>query len=40
MKGQFESGDDIAALREFVGLTQEQFAQAMGIAILESSARI
>ena len=31
--GQFESGDDIAALRRFVGLTQAQFAQAMGISI-------
>ena len=27
--GQFESGDDIAAVRRFVGLTQVQFAQAM-----------
>lgn len=33
MKGQFKSGDDIAALRKFVGLTQQQFAQAMGISI-------
>jgi putative transcriptional regulator len=33
MLGQFESGDDISALRRFVGLTQAQFAQAMGISV-------
>jgi DNA-binding transcriptional regulator YiaG len=33
IKGQFESGEDIAALRRFVRLTQEQFAQAMGISV-------
>lgn len=33
MTGQFESGEDIAALRQFVGLTQTQFAQAMGISV-------
>jgi putative transcriptional regulator len=33
MAGQFESGDDIAALRRFVGLTQLQFARAMGISV-------
>ncbi|NUQ73542.1 MAG: helix-turn-helix domain-containing protein [Polyangiaceae bacterium] len=33
IKGPFESGDDIAALRRFVRLTQEQFAQAMGISV-------
>lgn len=31
--GQFESGEDISALRRFVGLTQVQFAQAMGISV-------
>jgi putative transcriptional regulator len=31
--GQFESGDDIAALRRFVGLTQSQFARALGISV-------
>jgi putative transcriptional regulator len=31
--GKFESGEDIAALRRFVGLTQAQFAQAMGISV-------
>lgn len=33
MLGQFESGEDIAALRRFVGLTQAQLAQAMGISV-------
>ena len=33
MLGQFESGADIAALRRFVGLTQSQFATALGISI-------
>ena len=33
MLGQFESGDDIAALRRFVGLTQSRFAIALGISI-------
>lgn len=33
IKGQFESGEDIAALRRFVRLTQDQFAQAMGISV-------
>jgi putative transcriptional regulator len=33
MLGQFESGEDIAALRRFVALTQTQFAQAMGISV-------
>ncbi|MBI4705451.1 MAG: helix-turn-helix domain-containing protein [Deltaproteobacteria bacterium] len=32
-EGIFESGDDVAALRRFVGLTQAQFAQAMGISV-------
>lgn len=27
------SGEDISALRRFVGLTQEQFATAMGISV-------
>jgi DNA-binding transcriptional regulator YiaG len=30
MQGRFESGEDIAALRKFVGLTQAEFAQAYG----------
>ena len=33
MTGQFESGEDISALRRFVGLTQVQFATAMGISV-------
>jgi DNA-binding transcriptional regulator YiaG len=33
IKGQFESGDDGALLRRFVGMTQEKFARAMGISV-------
>ncbi|MDH5671156.1 MAG: type II toxin-antitoxin system MqsA family antitoxin [Myxococcales bacterium] len=33
LRGQFESGEDIAALRRFVRLTQVQFAEAMGISV-------
>jgi DNA-binding transcriptional regulator YiaG len=33
IQGKFESGEDIAALRRFVRLTQEQFAQALGISV-------
>jgi DNA-binding transcriptional regulator YiaG len=33
MLGQFESGEDIAALRRFIGLTQAQLALAMGISV-------
>jgi len=33
IRGKFESGDDIVALRKFVGLTQETFAQALGISV-------
>jgi DNA-binding transcriptional regulator YiaG len=33
MQGLFESGQDIAALRTFVGLTQTEFAQAIGISV-------
>ena len=33
MLGQFESGEDVAVLRRFVGLTQAQFAQAIGISV-------
>lgn len=31
--GRFESGEDVAALRRFVGLTQARFARAMGISV-------
>jgi putative transcriptional regulator len=33
MRGEFETGEDVAALRRFVGLTQTQFAQAVGISV-------
>jgi putative transcriptional regulator len=33
MRGQIESGDDIVALRRFVGLTQQAFADALGISV-------
>jgi putative transcriptional regulator len=33
MRGQFESGEDVAALRRFVGLTQAELAQAMSISV-------
>jgi DNA-binding transcriptional regulator YiaG len=31
--GRFETGEDVAALRRFVGLTQARFAEAMGISV-------
>ena len=33
MRGEIEAGEDVATLRRFVGLTQKQFAQAMGISV-------
>ena len=33
MRGRFESGEDIAALRSFVGLTQAEFARALEISV-------
>ena len=33
MQGRFESGEDVVALRRFVGLTQVEFAQAMEISV-------
>ncbi|MCG8555814.1 MAG: helix-turn-helix domain-containing protein [Proteobacteria bacterium] len=33
MRGQFESGEDVVALRRFVGLSQTQFAVALGISV-------
>ena len=33
MQGNFESGEDIAALRSFVGLTQAEFARAIEISV-------
>lgn len=31
--GKFESGEDVVALRKFVGLTQRDFATALGISV-------
>jgi putative transcriptional regulator len=31
--GDIRSGDDVAALRRFVGLTQVEFASALGISV-------
>ncbi|MFQ5740157.1 MAG: helix-turn-helix domain-containing protein [Acidobacteriota bacterium] len=33
INGRFESGEDVIALRRFVGLTQARFAKAMGISV-------
>lgn len=33
IQGKFESGEDIAALRTFVGLTQTDFARAIEISV-------
>ena len=33
MAGKFETGEDVVALRRFVGLTQARFAQAIGISV-------
>jgi putative transcriptional regulator len=33
MRGQIESGEDIIALRNFVGLSQVAFASALGISV-------
>lgn len=33
LSGHIESGEDIVALRRFVGLTQARFANAMGISV-------
>jgi putative transcriptional regulator len=33
MLGHVESGEDIVALRRFIGLTQTQFAKAMAISV-------
>ena len=33
VEGEFESGEDIAALRRFVGLSQVLFARALGISV-------
>ena len=33
IKGRFETGEDIAALRKFIGLTQTEFARAIEISV-------
>src|SRR6266571_4245004 len=33
LRGQIAGGDDVVALRRFVGLTQQQFAEALGISV-------
>ena len=33
LSGKIETGDDVVALRRFVGLTQARFAAAMGISV-------
>ena len=33
MQGKIGSGEDVAALRRFVGLTQQDFAKALGISV-------
>ena len=33
MRGEFRSGEDVAALRRFIGLSQPQFANAIGISV-------
>ena len=33
MRGELETGEDVAALRRFVGLAQTQFARAVGISV-------
>ena len=32
-RGQISGGDDVVSLRSFVGMTQEQFAVALGISV-------
>ena len=33
LRGKLAGGEDVVALRRFVGLTQQQFANALGISI-------
>ena len=33
MRGRIDAAEDIAALRRFAGLTQEEFAEALGICV-------
>ena len=32
-RGQISGGNDIVALRQFVGMTQQEFADALGISV-------
>jgi putative transcriptional regulator len=33
MRGEIESGEDVQALRRFIGLSQTKFALALGISV-------
>ncbi len=33
LRGELAGGDDVIGLRRFVGLTQQQFADALGISV-------
>ena len=33
LRGRISGGEDVVALRRFVGLTQEQFAASLGISV-------
>ncbi len=33
LRGQLAGGEDVVAIRRFVGLTQQQFADALGISV-------
>ena len=33
LRGRLSGGEDVIALRRFVGLTQQQFADALGISV-------
>jgi putative transcriptional regulator len=33
VRGNFQSGEDVAALRRFTGLSQNTFARALGISV-------
>jgi putative transcriptional regulator len=33
LRGQLAGGEDVVALRSFTGLTQQQFADALGISV-------
>jgi DNA-binding transcriptional regulator YiaG len=35
MSGRIESGDDVTALRRFVGLTEAKFARALGVKVAD-----